>query len=300
MGRWEETFTSWAKGPGITEQDKCENAETAVRKAIANHERLAALDIKVIPQGSYKNRTNVRQDSDVDICVRLAFPFFATYPEAKTNSDFGNVDGSMSFSDYRNLVGEALVDYFGEESVTRGNKAFDIHENTYRIDADVVAALERRLYTGRMNDDGTHHYLSGIAFNSDTGKHITNWPEQNYDEGLAKHNATGKRFRKVIRILKRLRNVMDGDKIASADGVASCLIEALVWNVPDDDFGDDTLTADLRHVLAYIFNNTRKDEECAKWTEVNAIKYLFRAQQPWTRERAHSFVSAAWGYVGFK
>jgi tRNA nucleotidyltransferase (CCA-adding enzyme) len=66
----EETFASWAQGPGQTEAQKCENSETAVRKALAADRHLASLDISVFAQGSYRARTNVRQDSDVDICVR--------------------------------------------------------------------------------------------------------------------------------------------------------------------------------------------------------------------------------------
>ena len=48
----EETFTSWSRGPGKTEAEKCENAETAVKKAIAADKDLAVLDISVSPQGS--------------------------------------------------------------------------------------------------------------------------------------------------------------------------------------------------------------------------------------------------------
>ena len=50
----EENLVSWSKGPGQTEADKCSNAETAVRKAIKASEQLAALDISVFAQGSYR------------------------------------------------------------------------------------------------------------------------------------------------------------------------------------------------------------------------------------------------------
>lgn len=295
---WEDTFTSWAKGPAKTEQEKCENAETAIRKAIDAHEKLSSMDITVLAQGSYRNRTNVRQDSDVDICVRLNSTFFPDYPNGKTKEDFGNTDGSITFAEYRNLVGEALADYFDPDSVTRGNKAFDVHANTYRIDADVVASLEHRRYTGNTDPDGDHLYHSGIGFSTDDGKLIYNWPDHNYTNGLNKHEATGRRFRKMIRILKRLRNEMREDGIAAADDIASCLIEALVWNVPNDSFGHDTYKKDVRAVLAHTFNNTLQFERCKEWGEVNELQYLFRAgKKPWTLEQAHGFLSAAWDYL---
>ena len=72
----EDNFVSWSKGPGQTEADKCSNAERAVRKAIKASEQLAALDVSVFAQGSYSARTNVRQNSDVDVCVRYNATFF--------------------------------------------------------------------------------------------------------------------------------------------------------------------------------------------------------------------------------
>lgn len=299
MPNWEDSFWSWAKGPGDTEKEKCERAEAAIRKAIDAHEELSAMNISVFPQGSYRHKTNVRADSDVDICVRLNTTFFTDYPPGKTHGDFGNEDGSITFAAYRNLVQTALTDYFGDDVVTRGDKAFNIHENTYRIDSDVVAAFEHRRY--RYRDDGTSYHVSGIGFDTDGGKRIINWPERNYSNGLEKHNETGKRFRKVVRVLKHLRNKMQAERIESAEGIASCLIEHLVYNVPSTSFGHDTLQKDVREVLAHIFNNTRSDEECKEWVEVNYREWLFKGtKQPWTREKSHAFISAAWDYLGFE
>jgi hypothetical protein len=299
MADWEDTFARWAKGPGTTEKEKCDNAETAIRKAIAAHDKLNALDITILPQGSYRHKTNVRADSDVDFCVRLNTTFFPDYPKGKTHEAFGNIAGSIKYSDFRNLVQEALEAYFGASSITRGSKAFDIHANTYRVDADVVAAFEFRRY--RYDDDGSFHYKSGVGFDTDTGKRIINWPEQNYQQGLKKHEDTNRRFRKVVRILKQLRNRMQDEKITAAADIASCLIEHLVFNVTDDQFGHDTLSKDLRAVLANVFNSTIKDTDCHSWIEVNWHEWLFRdTKQPWTRQKAHDFTSAAWDYLGFK
>jgi hypothetical protein len=167
--------------------------------------------------------------------------------------------------------------------------------NAYRIDADVVVTFDHRRYGIRQ--DGSHYYRSGIGFDTDSGKRILNWPNQHYENGLGKHERTGRRYRKIIRILKRLRNEMQDEQIAAAKDIASCLIESLVWNVPDEFFGHDTLKGDIRAVLAYLFNNTMKDDTCSEWGEVSELKYLFRPSQPWTREQAHNFISAAWDYL---
>jgi hypothetical protein len=300
MSTLEEIFSSWAQGPGATEAEKCENAERAVKKAIAVDNKLSSLDITVFAQGSYRVRTNVKQDSDVDVCVHYDEAFFAHYPKGKTRDDFGNVEGNLKFAEFKDMVGKALTSYLGVSAVARGNKAFDVHENTYRIDADVVPTFEHRRYTGDFNLDGTHEYLSGVAFLPDKGSMIINWPDQNYSNGVQRNDATGRRYKRVIRILKRLRNAMQEDKISEADNVASFLIESLVWNAPLAAFQHVQYTDDVRYVIADIFNRTRTEIACSEWGEVNELKYLFRPSQAWTREQANRFLDAAWKYIGFE
>ena len=291
---WEEQFQEWARPPGITEQTKCENAERACRRAIVASASLARHSVSVIQQGSYRNRTNGGIDTDVDICVLCPDTFFFDLPQGMTAPQFSINAATYGYTEYKNEVGRALTDYLGASHVARGDKAFDVHENTYRIDADVVAGFEYRLYVASGD------YLQGASFFTDSGKRIVNWPEQNYANGVTKNTATGRRFKGCVRILKHLRDAMNEDKVAAAKPIPSYLCECLVWNVPNEGFGHDSLTADVRWVLAHLFNNTRRDEDCTEWCEVNDIKYLFRASQPWTREQAHAFVSAAWDYVRFK
>ncbi|MBI2336512.1 MAG: nucleotidyltransferase [Deltaproteobacteria bacterium] len=296
----EDTFASWAQGPGTVEAQKCANAETAIRKAILADATLAQMDITVFTQGSYAVRTNVRLDSDVDICIRYNEAFFTQYPDGMTDADFGNVNGGLAFSDFKGPVQRALESYFDSSSVTRGSKAFDIHANTYRIDADVVPAFGYRYYTGRKDLRGNHEILHGVAFIPDTGVRIVNWPQQTYDNGVMRNDQTGRKYKRIIRILKRLRNRMQDDGIVAAQNISSFLIECLVWNAPLEAFQHEKYTENVRHVLAHTCNNTREDKDCSEWREVNEIKYLFRSFQPWTRYQANQFLNAAWDYIGFK
>src|SRR5207253_2817275 len=126
---------------------ECNNAETAIRKAIKASPALAKREIKVSAQGSYYNRTNVREDSDVDVYVRCSDSLFSDVPEGMSYSDFGLISPSAyPYSQFKKDVKSALEDYFGAEHVTPGKKAFDIKENTYRIAADVLPCFEHRRY----------------------------------------------------------------------------------------------------------------------------------------------------------
>jgi hypothetical protein len=206
------------------------------------------------------------------------------------------VESDLKFADYRNMVGKALTDYFGAKSVTRGSKAFDVHENSYRIDADVIATFEHRRYFS----DGTDRWHAGVAFKTDSGDLIKNFPKQCYDSGVAKNNRVGRRFKRVVRILKRLRDLMQDQGITEAKNVPSFLIECLVWNVPDARFNHDSYSADVREVLAHTFNATLNDNDCSSWVETNELKWLFKGAKPWTRVQAHDFLGAAWNQCAFK
>lgn len=295
----ETSFISWSKGPAKTESEKCENAERMVRKAIKADSHLANLDISVFAQGSYRARTNVRQNSDVDICICHNSVFFADYPEGTTHETFGNMNATLKFADFKGMVEQALVNYFGKDGVTRGNKAFDVHANTYRIDADVVPTFERRRYTGTRNADGTPHYLSGVVFKSDNGDLIENWPHQTYYNGVRRNLDTGRKYKRIIRILKRLRDKMQSENIAEAKNFSSFLVECLVWNAEIEAFSYENYTAIIRHVIADLWNRTQRNIDCLKWGEVNELKYLFYPSQPWTRQQANDFLQAAWDYIGY-
>jgi hypothetical protein len=111
--------------------------------------------------------------------VRCLDVFFTDFSLAGglTKQSAGLSDAGYAYAQFKTDVGEALTNYFKSSHVTRGNKAFDVHENTYRIDADVVAAFEHRRYTGEMVR-GEYTYSSGTEFHPDDGGRVINWPHQ--------------------------------------------------------------------------------------------------------------------------
>ena len=119
---WEAQFRTWTKPSSDTECEMQERAVSIIREAIDEYEPLAARDIKIIPQGSYHNNTNVRQESDVDICVCCMDAFYTDYIFADyTPAEVGNVDGGYNYTALKADVGAALVAKFGKAGVTRGH-----------------------------------------------------------------------------------------------------------------------------------------------------------------------------------
>jgi len=271
-----------------------------IRDAIRGSRALSKRTVEVFAHGSYRNNTTVRQESDVDLFVLCKDVFFSdfSFAEGFGRDDVGIADTDLTNAQFKDEVEEALVSKFGRTGVTRGNKAFGVHENTYRVDADVVACFGHRRYTVR-DSAGVYRYLSGVEFVTDRSQHIINWPGQSYENGVRKNTSTGNRFKQIARVIKRLRNEMADAPVAGAAAIPGYLSECLVWNVPNDGFGHSEYAADVRYALAHTFNETLTDDKCKEWGEVNELKYLFRASQPWTRLQAHAFLEAAWDYVGF-
>lgn len=295
---WEATFSSWGAPPGTTETTKCENAERAIKKAISASDKLRSRSIQVFAQGSYANRTNVRQDSDVDICVLYTGAFFFDYSlsQGLNKESLGYEDGTYFYTDFKNDVEAALKSFFGANAVKRGKKAFDVHANTYRVDADVVPCFEHRRFMGTLQNNW---YLSGTELHPDNGGVIVNWPQQNYDNGIKKNDVTGRRFKAVTRIMKSLRNELVEKGYKSAEPIPSFLIECLAWNVPNEHLQQNTYVSAVRNSIAHLWNETRTDESCNEWGEINDLKYLFRGQC-WNRGQVNTFLQAAWDYIGFK
>jgi hypothetical protein len=301
---WEAVFSIWSQSPSKTENERIERTINSIKIALNASDNLR-INSKVYVQGSYRNRVNVKQDSDVDIgIIYTGNTFYPSYPEGMSASDFGVIDGDYNYTDFKNEVEKALVDYFGKNAVTRGNKAFDLHENTYRVDADVVPVFEHRRYSA----DGS--YDCGVQLFPDNGGKIINWPEriydnpnwpnQHYENSVAKNTRTGRRYKGVVRILKKLRNIMADNGIVEANPIPGFLIECLVWNSPDNCFVGDSWEEDTRSCITHIWSSTKSPKLCDDWGEVSELKYLFRGSPDSKRQEAHSFINSAWDYIGIK
>ena len=160
--------------------------------------------------------------------------------------------------------------------------------------ADVVACF---LYK-KFAPNGTA--LEGVAFLTDGGQRIVNWPDQNYENGVEKNRLTGTRFKDVARIFKRVRYAMKDAGIAAANPIPSFLLECLAYNVPNDKLMLPTYTAAIRESILHIYGETRNPQDSATWKEVNGQKDLFGAGQGWTLQQVNAFVAAMWLHLEFK
>lgn len=296
---WEKRFSEWSSPPSDSEQERIDNSVMAVRKAIANHDVLKDKEIEVFVQGSYKNNVNVKKDSDVDIAVlsKKTFIWEAVNDVIGDHVNSNHNPATYDYSTFKNDVQKALENHFGGSFVKRGNKAFNIRENTYRINADVVPFFEYRWYTD------INEFSNGVALYTDdiNKKLVYNFPEQRYKNGVQKNKETNMRFKRAVRIFKKLKiSMLEVDSNYSyLNNFSGYFIECLIYNVPNSKFIADSFYDMVKDIIIYLYNELKNGNKHENWTEVDSIKYLFRTSQKWTKEEAIKFFHNAWNFVGY-
>ena len=301
----EADLRTWTRRAFRDEDKRAERGEKLIRAAIRRHPMLSALPIAVYAKGSYKNNTNVRRDSDIDIAVEYQGILFLAPAPGQVHGDAMRTRGLTPYSGplldplgrfdaprFKAAAGEALVSAFGPGAISRSNKVFTVAGSDRSLPADVVpcASCDWHLAPDR--------WVSGaIQLLPDRPSRgtLVNFPRQHHVSGMARNVATAKQFKRVTRILKNLENLMVARGACAP--LPSYLIECLVYNCPTECFSYLTRADQVRAVLVHIAR------ECAQvgcewtWLEVNGVRTLFGPEQRWTRQDAHSFALAAWPYV---
>ncbi|CAI6050557.1 Cyclic dipurine nucleotide synthase [Paenibacillus sp. JJ-100] len=188
--------------------------------------------IKIFLQGSYANNTNVRTQSDVDIAVVEEDIFITNYRQGVNDANYRFVTAQPRPQSFKDEIEIALTNTFGTD-VSRENKSIKINGNSYRKDADAVPCRRYKDFSLDYRDDPTN-YIGGIVISADSGEQVINYPEQHIKNGKEKNVSTNHYYKKMVRIMKKMRYLMKENGISSANGVSSFALESLLWNVPNE------------------------------------------------------------------
>jgi len=206
---WESTFSDWTGRASDAEQDRYEWTRDAINDALRDYPTLAKYSFEVYPKGSYPDFTNVVRDSDVDVAAELTELYRNEYVGAAEGLDLQAVGGTPYTGGYelpafKDDVERALIQKFGDAAVDSGKKAIHIRESKQGLAADVVPCVTHRTWTSRTT------YHQGIALLNDAvpRQEIINYPKQHLKRSAEKNDRTHRRYKRVVRILKRLENEM--------------------------------------------------------------------------------------------
>lgn len=300
---WNDRMTHWERPASDSEELTINRAANMVSSAISNNRWLNDQGVTILPQGSYYNNTNVRLEADMDlralhpdilveyasgVDVNAARAALALYDTGRTFRDVAQEMRRHIISDLTKKFGSSSID-------ASGNKAIRLKKQPgSRADVDIVQAFR---YFWVMHNPSllTSHVEEGIAILGKDGAWTHNFPEQHHANGIAKRARTKHRFKRNVRILKRLRDELVEERQLVSKQVASFLIECLVYAVEDEHFlfeTDERYDRALR-ILSRMGECLNDSNWVTNATEINEIKYLFRLGQPWTVDDAKAFVLAA-------
>lgn len=292
----ENQLASWAKAPSETEEVKCQHTVERITNAIRSK---FGYDVSIFLQGSYKNRTNVRLDSDVDIAVRhdgYCFSKDNFLSDQEKKAFWANFKSSdYTFSQFKDEIQECLEEKFSDGEVERKNKCVKVWKNSQRVNADVVPCF----ILERMKDAKTIGE-AGIALIADSGGCISSFPEQHYDNGVGKNDSTNKKYKSLVRIIKNVRNQLVDDEMIKEEEIPSFYLECLVWNISDSHFMKDSLWVSTRAVIATIYNDMMDLQKARNYAEVSDLKWLFRWKPKISPEQAKIFMQKAWDFIGYE
>jgi len=242
---------------------------------------------EVYLQGSYKNRTNIRGDSDVDIVVQLNSIFRSNLTEEQ-NRRFRFTDATYTWHDFRKDVLNALIEYYEPSKVSEGKKSLKVQ--TSYLPADVVVCIQYRKYP--PNPKSEDDFEEGMTFYVPSeGRWVINFPKLHYYNGVIKNKLTDEWYKPTIRMFKNARTYLI-ERGAPQDLAPSYFLECLLYNVPDSIFGisfQDTFynvvnwlnLADFRQFVCQneqlpLFGNSPE-----QWSEQKARRFLSYMMQLW-------------------
>jgi len=222
------------------------------------------------------------------------------FPDNMTLQDYGFAPGTNGFDVFRRDVYRALTNKFRVENIKSGNKSIKISSNSYRVDADVVPAFQYRNYRC-INSMYPNRFVEGTKFYSSNGQEVINYPKVHVKNGRTKNNDTQRRYKRLARILKRVRFKMIEDGVNVPSGISSFLVECLVWNTPNTVLnGAYTWDEMTRQTISYLYDKTNYIEGCRNWVEVSKMFYLFHSSRKWDARMANNFLVQMWNYLGYK
>jgi hypothetical protein len=236
---WNDRFSHWERAESTTETDIIMRARNMVQ-SVLNHDPLLQREkVQVAQQGSFTNRTNVRNEADIDLRVQHPSLKLLFDPNVEQTSaiwsggyyDYGRTYADISTS-LRTTILTTLRRKFGRSNVDdSGKKAIRVHGvEGSRAEVDVVPCFT--LHHVRGGGLMPPYTVEGVAVLSTDNIWAYNYPDHHIENGRKKRTNTGHQFKKVVRTIKRLQSDMIDHGIA-IERIPSFLIECLVYIVED-------------------------------------------------------------------
>lgn len=207
---------------------------------------------EVYLQGSYKNDTNIRGDSDVDVVVQLnsswqSYLSKLTELERQAYRSFTS-PATYDWSAFRQDILTCLRAYYGAANVAESNKCLKLKPAPGRLPADVIVCQQYRYYF-RFRSSTDQEFAEGMTFYAPSdGRWVVNYPKHHYSNGVEKNSATQRWYKPVVRVVKNAREYLVDHGLLPHNAAPSYFLECLSYNVPNEAFGGGFEDSLLRYL----------------------------------------------------
>jgi len=287
----EKQLETWANQGATTTSA---NTYNSIKTCIESHNWNDDVNFDIYLQGSYKNYTNIRGDSDVDVVVEFTSVFYSnkhTLPKEQL-SEFDEYysDGKYSLESVKQAIIKKLKEYYGDKYVEVGNKSIKVLANNGRLDCDVVCCATYKEYNS-FSRVKTDDYVKGIVFWTDkTNEKVVNFPIKHYDNGVTKNRNCDTNYKSTIRVIKNMKSRMVENKRITNTLAPSYYIECLMFNIPDAYYKNTTYGKRIFSILTKFRAYT--DAELEKFVCQNWQRYLFgSSDQQWNLNECKEFIN---------
>lgn len=203
----------------------------SIQFALAQHTWPRGMNYDVYLQGSYRNHTNIRADSDVDVVIESSAVCYSNLNEDEKQR-LGIGLGSYGYWDFRSEVLTALTSYYDVGMVdASGQKSITIASSGNRLAADVVPCITYQHY---QNDVIVAEGMTFWTLSSN--QQIVNYPKLHIANGSAKNHGTNMHYKPAVRMFKNARNRIVASNPLLQGNYPSYFVECLLYNVPDNRF----------------------------------------------------------------
>lgn len=229
----EQQLVTWSHQGAVT---TAKSTADSIKNSLTSSSRLYGKNFEVYLQGSYKNDTNIRGDSDVDVVAQLNSTICQ---ETSRLSPLERLAVSLPIASYRwehfrDDVYGALCAAYGPVNVTMSRNCIKVKGGSGRLPADIVPSILYRRYTASAI------WVDGIWFYSPSnGGSVVNYPKQHYDNGVSKNGVlqTNGWYKPTVRMFKNARSYLVSRGAITQALAPSYFLESLIYNVPSDRFG---------------------------------------------------------------
>ena len=277
----ESQLKTWSHQGAVT---TAKQTHECIRAALEDYPWPDGVDYEVYLQGSYKNDTNIRGDSDVDIVVQLNSAFRSNLSE-DWKRHFGFTSATYGRKEFRSDTLKALRDRYGYSEVSEGKKALKLI--TFYLPADVVVCLQYRKYPDRPRSEDD--FVEGMTFwVPSENRWVINYPKLHYANGIKKNQDTNGRYKPTVRMIKNARTYLSERGVIAVDLAPSYFLECLLYNVPDDKFGSNFQTT-----FCNVINWLLLEANFSQFVCQNEQLRLFgNSPEQWSEDKARRFLQA--------